>query len=94
MSSMVQGSAADLVKHSMVAAWKFLKSQSACEGYMVLMVHDDLQFDLGVDGSARTVRELKRIMEQTCQSKLCVPIIADVEWFNTHWADKHKMKGL
>ena len=94
VSSMVQGSAADLVKHSMVACWQYLKAQTDCEAYMVLMVHDDLQFDTAVDGSARMVRELQRLMEQTCQAKLSVPIIADVEWFNTHWADKHKMRGL
>jgi len=94
VSSMVQGSAADLVKHSMVACWKYIKAQTACESYMVLMVHDDLQFDMVPEGSARCVREVKRLMEATCQAKLSVPIQADVEWFNVNWATKHKMKGL
>jgi DNA polymerase-1 len=94
VSTDVQGSTADLVKHSMVAVWKYIKAQTTCEASMVLMIHDDVQLDMGIDGSARCVREVKRLMEQTCQSKLCIPIVADVEYFTTHWADKHKMKGL
>jgi len=91
-STIVSGTAADIVKRAMVACDKYLRSQTDCEGDLVLMVHDDLQFDLGVEGSAKVVRELKRLMEQTCQPQFSVPIVADVEWFNTNWAEKHKMK--
>jgi DNA polymerase I-like protein with 3'-5' exonuclease and polymerase domains len=55
------------------------------------MVHDDLEFDMQPEGSARTVREIKRIMEQTCQDKFSVPIVVDVEWFTTNWSEKKKM---
>jgi DNA polymerase-1 len=91
MSRMISGSAADLVKQCMVASHRFIRSQADCEAYLVLMVHDDLQFDMGIDGSAKTVREIRRLMESTCQHALTVPIVADVEWFSTNWATKHKM---
>jgi DNA polymerase I len=91
-SSMVQGSAADLVKFSMVAVHDYLKAQNDCEAYMVLMVHDDLQFDMAPSGSAKVIREIKRIMEQTCQHKLSVPIKADVEYFTDHWGNKKSME--
>lgn len=94
VSTDVQGSTADLVKLSMVAVWQYLKAQTSCEAALVLMIHDDLQIDMAVDGSAQCVREVKRLMEKTCQAKLSVPIVADVEFFTTHWADKHKLKGL
>lgn len=95
MSTIVSGTAADMVKHAMVAVDEYLRAQTDCaEADMVLMVHDDLQFDLSIDGSAKTIRELKRLMEQTCQAKFTVPILTDVEWFSTNWAEKNKMKGL
>jgi DNA polymerase-1 len=94
ISTMVQGSAADIVKHSMVAVHQYLKSQQDCEAYMVLMVHDDLQFDMATDGSAKTVREVKRLMEHTVQHKMTVPIQVDAEYFTTTWKDKHKLKGF
>lgn len=87
-SSLVQGSAADLVKHCMVAAWKHLKSQQDVESYLVLMVHDDLQFDMQFDGSAKLIRELTHIMEATCQDKLSVPIVVDTEYFTDNWSNK------
>jgi len=91
ISTMVQGSAAGLVKRCMLATWQYLQAQTHCEAYMVLMVHDDLQFDMAPDGSARTVREVHRIMESTCQNKFSVPIKSDVEWFTTNWNEKKGM---
>jgi DNA polymerase I-like protein with 3'-5' exonuclease and polymerase domains len=91
MASMVQGSTASLVKFSMVAVWRYMREQQICEADMVLMIHDDCQFDLGV-GHEKLIPELKRVMEQTCQANLSVPIKCDVEWFDTHWGDKKKLK--
>lgn len=94
ISSMVQGSAADLVKFSMVAVHEYLAAQTDCEAYMVMMIHDDLQFDMAPDGSAKVIREIKRIMEQTCQHKLSVPIKVDVDYFTDNWANKKSLKGV
>ena len=91
VSTYVQGSAAEIVKASMVQCHKYLKSQTDCEAKMVLMIHDDLQFDMAPEGSAKTARELKRIMESTCQDRLTVPIVVDVEWFTTNWTEKREM---
>jgi DNA polymerase-1 len=103
IASMVQGSAADLIKFSMVEVHKFLKSQTNCEADLVLMVHDDFQTDMAIPGSAKTIREVKRIMETTGVGALkrisgvdfAVPVVADVEYFaapDGNWANKHKMK--
>jgi DNA polymerase-1 len=91
-SSMVQGSAADLVKFSMVAVDEYLQAQKACEADMVLMVHDDLQFDMAPTGSAKVIRECVRIMEQTVQHKVSVPIKVDIEYFIDNWSNKKKLQ--
>jgi len=103
IASMVQGSAADMIKFSMVETWKYLKSQQDCEADMVLMVHDDLQFDMMPRGSAKVIREIKAIMEDTGVRELkrisgkdfAVPVVVDVEYFASpdgNWAHKHKME--
>jgi DNA polymerase I len=92
ISTMVQGSAADMVKHSMVACWEYLRSQQDCEANMVMMIHDDIQYDMAAEGSAKTVRELKRLMEHTCQHKMSVPIKVDCEYFTDNWANKKKLE--
>lgn len=92
VSTYVQGSAADLVKFSMVDCHKYLKSQTDCEAAMVLMVHDDLQFDMVPEGSAKTIREMIRIMENCCQHRLSVPIKVDCEYFVDHWGNKQKLE--
>lgn len=105
IASMVQGSAADLIKFSMVATHKYLKSQQDCESNLVLMVHDDLQFDMMPTGSAKVIRECKRIMEDTgvkefkrhAGTDFAVPVIVDLEYFSApdgHWARKHKMESV
>ena len=94
ISSMIQGTAADLVKYSMVAVWDYLRSQTECEAYMVMMIHDDLQFDMAYDGSAKVIREVRRLMEQTCQDRMSVPIRVDVEYFTDNWANKKKLEGF
>ena len=93
ISTMVQGSTADLVKFSMLACYQYLQSCGRAD-QMVLMIHDDLQFDLQIEGSARQIRELKYIMEQTCQDRLSVPIVADVEYFTDHWSNKKELAGF
>lgn len=102
IASMVQGSAADLIKFSMVAVHKYLKAQDLCAADMVLMVHDDLQFDMRPEGSAKVIREVKGIMEAAGVEALkrisgvdfAVPVVVDVEYFAApegHWAQKHGM---
>ena len=94
ISSMVQGGSADLIKRSMLAAWQYIKSQQNTEAYLVLNVHDDLQFDMAPAGSAQTVREVKRLMESTCQAGFSVPITVDCEYFTTNWKEKRELKGF
>lgn len=89
VASCVQGSAASLVKRAMVACHQYLKSQTHAEAYMVLMVHDDLHFDIASDGMSPVIRECVRLMEET--STLAVPIVADVDYLVGNWATKKKM---
>ena len=93
-STMAQGGAADLIKRSMLRTWQYLKAQQDCEAYMVLMIHDDLQFDMVPDGSAKVIRECKRIMESTCQDVMSVPIKVDAEYFTDNWKNKREMEAF
>jgi len=91
-STMVQGSAADLVKHCMVACDEYMVGQQDCEAAMVLMIHDDLQFDVMPEGSARFIRDIKGLMESTCQHRMSVPVVTDVEYFDESWGKKKELK--
>ena len=93
ISTAVQGGAADLVKRAMVYTHEYCQSQPYGKADMVLMVHDDLQFDVSYEGSARIVRDLKHIMETSSSDIIQLPIIADVEYFTTNWANKKSFTG-
>lgn len=94
MGSMVQGSSADLVKQSMVAVDEYVQAESRGRDdlAMVLMIHDDLQFDMSTHKLAKRLRDIKHLMEGTCQPSMAVPIKVDCEYFTTNWNEKKKLK--
>jgi len=82
LNSIVQGSAADILKYSMREVWRSLGDQAI----PMLTVHDELDFSIRAD-DIETAREIKRCMEcATSELELSVPLLCDVER-GPNWGD-------
>lgn len=90
VASIIQGTAADIAKESMVRVGDRLEEARAAgryDGYFVLTVHDENQMDVRTEHAEQAARELKADMEFFPQFKP-IDIIAEAEWSTTTWADK------
>ena len=77
INSVVQGSAADLIKQAMLYVWDRIKREGR-PSKLLLQVHDELVFETpsdGVEEEAAMVRE-----EMTRAMKLTVPLKVEVGW--------------
>jgi DNA polymerase-1 len=83
VNSVIQGSAADLIKLAMIAAHRRLREESL-DARMILQIHDELLFEAAphhVDALAKLVRDVMQ-----CVMKLCVPLKVDVK-SGSNWAE-------
>ena len=81
----IQGSAADIIKLSMIA----VSRRFAAEGLkskMVLQVHDELVFDVTADERDRVMEIVKQEMESVCT--LSVPLITECN-YGKNWREAH-----
>lgn len=79
----IQGTAADVMKLAMVAAWKRLKAEVP-EAKLVLQVHDELIVECPESCADRTAALLEQEMEQIVS--LSVPLLAEAHW-GRNWLD-------
>lgn len=89
IATLIQGTAAELTKESIVRVHKFFKEEKL-PAYLVSTVHDEIQFDCHTDVLEQTARGVKSRMEYFPEFNP-VPIIVDGDYTTTSWADK---KGL
>lgn len=90
VASIIQGTAADIAKESMVRVGDRLEEARAAgryDGYFVLTVHDENQMDVRTEHAEEAARELKADMEAFPQFAP-IAITAEAEWSTTSWADK------
>ncbi|MCH2115223.1 MAG: DNA polymerase I [Pirellulales bacterium] len=83
INTVIQGSAADLIKLAMLGVHKRLR-QEKLPAHMLLQIHDELVFEVApeaLDATARLVVE-----EMTCVMALQVPLQVDVK-YGDNWAD-------
>jgi DNA polymerase-1 len=93
VASIIQGTAADIAKQSMVRVVDRLDEARAAgryDGQFVLTVHDENQMDVRSEHAEEAARELKRDMEFFPQFAP-IEITAEAEWSTTTWADKHSI---
>lgn len=83
VNTVVQGSAADLIKRAMVEIHRELKS-GGHSAKMLLQVHDELVFEIPRRDVERQAEMIRRLMETPMS--LHVPIVVDVSYGRT-WAD-------
>ena len=91
VNTIIQGTAADLFKESLVNVAKLLRDRDA-RTRMVLNVHDEIVFYVPTDELA-LVADIQHVMEHpSIAEHFCVPLVADVSWSAKSWRDK--VKGL
>ena len=85
MNHPMQGSAADIIKISMIEVQKRLV-KDGFKAKMVLQVHDELDFECPLDEIESLKSMVKDVMSNAV--KLRVPLIVDVS-FAENWAEAH-----
>jgi DNA polymerase I len=83
INTVIQGSAADLIKMAMIVTDRRL-TQEAISAKMILQIHDELLLEVAADEVDRLARIVKEEMEQVIT--LDVPLTVDVKW-GDNWAD-------
>ena len=77
VNTVLQGSAADLIKTAMINIHRRLM-QDPNGAKMLIQVHDELVFEVHRD---RVDQEAERIREEMCNAlPLGVPLVADTHW--------------
>ena len=89
IGSLIQGTASELTKESLVRVSKFLKEEKL-PAFLVNTVHDELQIDSAVDCMVTVAKGVKRLMENYPEFSP-IPIIADGSYTVTSWAEKHAL---
>ena len=77
INTVVQGSAADLIKVAMVRGHEHIRDNCP-QVKMLLQIHDELVFELPEAQAAEHVKWIRRIMSQAIP--LSVPVIVDIAW--------------
>ncbi|HQF13961.1 MAG TPA: DNA polymerase, partial [Thermogutta sp.] len=83
INTVIQGSAADIIKKAMLRVYKRLHEESS-PARMILQVHDELVFECPEEALSRTIAIVKEEMENVMT--LRVPLKVDVAW-GKNWAD-------
>jgi DNA polymerase-1 len=86
IGSLIQGTAAELTKESLVRVYNFLKSEYP-DARLVNTVHDEIQIDCPADCLTPVVKEVKRMMEDFNEFSP-IPIVVDGDYTITNWAEK------
>lgn len=87
-ASLVQGSAGELTRFSLVALWKAMK-EGRLPARATSTVHDEIQLDCRQEDLPYVARETQRIMEDTFRGRFgTIPVVADLEVSTTNWAEK------
>jgi len=84
VNSVVQGSAADVVRRAMLATRAAVDPE---EARMILQVHDEILWERGAAWRPDTFDRLKNVCETAHGFDLCVPLIFDSKLAET-WAEK------
>jgi len=72
----MQGTAADIIKKSMLAISAWQKSQLQPPAKMIMQVHDELVFEVLSDAIESSTATIRKIMEETVQ--LSVPLLVSI----------------
>lgn len=88
IATLVQGTAAELTKQSLVFISLWLKSQGL-KSRITQTVHDEIQVDGPAEEFAVVARGVKAIMEDF--PDFSVPVVTDAEYSVTYWSEKSSL---
>jgi DNA polymerase-1 len=83
INTVIQGSAADLIKRAMIQVYRRLRSEQL-RARMLLQIHDELVFEVPTDERERLTTLV--VDEMTAAGKLAVPLKVDFK-VGANWAD-------
>ena len=83
MNTPIQGSAADIIKYAMIAAYEALQA-GGFKSRILLQVHDELVMEVVKEEAEAVSRLLKAVMENA--AKLAVPLTVDIHQ-GKNWAE-------
>lgn len=86
INQLIQGSAAILLKLKLRECHDYIKTNNVTGVSMIMPIHDEIQFHVTSDAGMEHILKLKEIMETWEDSP--IPIVADIEYTSTNWADK------
>ena len=90
INCLVQGSGAYLLKGRIKAVDEFIQSHNL-KSKIQMQIHDELSYEV-YPGEEQYVMEFKRIMQEFDDSM--VPIVADLGFTSTTWADKQEYESM
>ncbi|MBQ1914237.1 MAG: DNA polymerase I, partial [Selenomonadaceae bacterium] len=83
MNTPIQGSAADIIKLAMVAAWREL-GKAGVRSRILLQVHDELVLEVAEEEIGQVSEILRKAMEHVVE--LSVPLVIDIHT-GKNWAE-------
>jgi DNA polymerase-1 len=86
----IQGGCADLVKEKQIKTHKFLKENNL-KSKILLPVHDELIIFI-LDDEVRIIEEIVKILDDNRDKVKYIPMVCDVEFTDTNWADKEDLE--
>ena len=86
INCLVQGSGAYLLKERIKEVDEYIQANKL-KSRMQMQIHDEISYEI-YPGEEKHVKEFKRIMQKF--DGTYVPIIADLEFTTTSWADKEE----
>ena len=84
VNTLIQGMACNVLKHTMLKVRDLIKDEDT---HMIQQIHDENIFEIPT-GDKAIVPLIKSIMEDV--DCVDLPLVVDVEWSQTNWADKTK----
>lgn len=92
IATLIQGTASELTKESMVRISRFLK-ENDLPAYLVSTVHDEIQLDCHIEAMVPVCIGVKRLMEDFPEFSP-IPVVVDGEYTTKSWADKAKLPAV
>ena len=90
INCLVQGSGAYLLKERIKAVDDYIQEHKL-KSRMQMQIHDEISYEI-YPGEEQHVKEFKRIMQEFKDG--IVPIVADLEFTTTSWADKYECEEI
>lgn len=92
-NALIQGSAADLMKQALLNVGRWKKANPRIESHPVSVIHDEIIFDGPRHELAILVSEIPPLMDDARISRH-IPVVVEIEWSDTNWAEKKEFDGV